>query len=186
MDDTLLSIIGIVLAAIIMFLFPLITMADRTDDVSQLTAKIVTTEFAKDVMETGKITPDMYDKFVTNLSSTGNSYNIEMEAKVVDENNSRLSIISSGNYQTQGGSAGENSYYSIFTSQILDKLNQNTANNPDGATFYLKEGDIFSVSVKNSSQTIAQQLKNVFYTVLGKDTYVIAASGGGIVTVTGK
>ena len=50
----------------------------------------------------------------------------------------------------------------------------------------LKEGDIISVDVKNENQTIAQQLKNFFYTVVGKDTYIIAASSGGLVTVTGK
>ena len=83
MDDTLLSIIGIVLAAIIMFLFPLITMADRADDVSQLTVKIATSEFAKEVIETGKITSNDYNKLQTTLGSTGNNYDIEIEAKSI-------------------------------------------------------------------------------------------------------
>ena len=75
------------------------------------------------------------------------------------------------------------SYYSIFTSQILDTINNN---NNDNGIFYLKEGDIILINVKNSSLTMAQQLKNVFYKVFGKSTYIIAASGGGMVTVTGK
>jgi len=45
---------------------------------------------------------------------------------------------------------------------------------------------MFSVSVKNTNQTLAQQLKNFFYTVVGNDTYTIAASHGGMVTATGK
>ena len=52
--------------------------------------------------------------------------------------------------------------------------------------FYLKEGDTISVSVKNTNQTLSQQLKNIFYTVVGHDTYTIAASHGGMVTATGK
>ena len=52
--------------------------------------------------------------------------------------------------------------------------------------YHLKEGDIVSVNVKNTNQTLSQQLKNFFYTVTGKDTYTIAASHGGIVTATGK
>ena len=50
----------------------------------------------------------------------------------------------------------------------------------------LKEGDIISVKVKNTNNTIAQLLRNVFYRVVGNDTYQIAASHGGIVTVNGK
>ncbi len=172
MDDILSSIIGIAVAAILMFLFPLITMADRTDDVSQLAVKIATSEFANDVIATGKITTERYNQFITNLGSTGNTYNVTIEAKILDENASRLTT-------NNNGQAGQNAYYSVFTSQILD-----TITNKD--VFYLKEGDIISVDVKNENQTIAQQLKNFFYTVVGKDTYIIAASSGGLVTVTGK
>ena len=50
----------------------------------------------------------------------------------------------------------------------------------------VKEGDIVAVKVKNTSQTLSQQFKNFFYTVIGNDTYTIAADHGGIVTATGK
>ena len=49
MDDILTSIIGIGIAAVLMFIFPLITMSDRTDDISQLTVEIATTEFVDDI-----------------------------------------------------------------------------------------------------------------------------------------
>ena len=50
----------------------------------------------------------------------------------------------------------------------------------------LRKGDIVTVSVKNTNQTIAQQLKNFFYKVVGKDTYTIASSHGGMVATTGR
>ena len=56
----------------------------------------------------------------------------------------------------------------------------------DDKNYYLKEGDIVTVSVNNSNQTISQQLKNFFYKVVGQDTYTIASSHGGMVTATGK
>ena len=172
MDDILTSIIGIGLAAILMFIFPLMTISDRTDDISQLTVKIATTEFVDNIRQSGKITADSYTQFTDNIGSTGNTYNVEIEARILDENLNRKSI---ENYKTQG----ENVYYSVYTSQIENFLK----NNKD---YYLKEGDIITVSVKNTNQTIAQQLKNFFYTVVGKDTYIIAASHAGLVTVTGK
>ena len=173
MSDTLVTIIAIALAAILMFVFPLMTMSDRTDDVSQLTVETATTEFVDDIRTTGKITQDKYDKFIEAIGSTGNTYNVEMEVQILDENPGKKTT------QTEKTKIGENVYYSVYTSQIEEKLKN------DGV-YKLKEGDIVSVSVKNTNQTLAQQLKNFFYTVVGNDTYTIAASHGGIVSATGK
>ena len=73
----------------------------------------------------------------------------------------------------------KNYYYEVFNSQVMEKID---ANDP----YLLKEGDIVAVKVKNTSQTLSQQFKNFFYTVIGNDTYTIAADHGGIVTATGK
>lgn len=174
MDDTLTSIIGLAVAVILMFIFPLITMSDRTDDVSQLTVDIATTEFADDIRESGKITPDRYSKYIESIGSTGNTYNIELEVKILDENPKRKAIELNKTMETT-----DNVYYSVYNSQIENELN-------NGNDYYLKEGDIVTVSAKNTNQTIAQQLKNFFYTVVGRDTYVIGSSHGGLVTATGK
>ena len=96
-----------------------------------------------------------------------------MEVKVKDENPGKKTT------QTAKDKIGENVYYSVYTSQIEEKLNANQ-------DYKLKEGDIVSVDVKNTNQTLSQQLKNFFYSVVGKDTYTIAASHAGIVTATGK
>ena len=149
------------------------TMSDRTDDVSQLAVETATTDFVDEVRTTGKITPDKYSKFIENIGSTGNTYNVEMQVQVLDENPGKKTT------QSQKDKIGENVYYSVYTSQIEDILNSNK-------NYNLKEGDLFSVNVKNTNQTLAQQLKNFFYTVVGNDTYTIAASHGGMVTATGK
>ncbi len=175
MDDILMSIIAIVLATILMFIFPLMTMSDRTDDISQLSVKLATTEFVDDVRTSGKITLERYGEFLEALGSTGNIYNVELEIKVLDENPGKK--ITEASRYTQ---IGENVYYSVYTSQIEGILYN------DNNIYYLKEGDIFSVSVKNTNQTIAQQLKNFFYTVVGNDTYTIAAAQTEMVTATGR
>ena len=177
MDDLLISIIAIGIATVLMFIFPLMTMSDRTDDISQLTVKLATTEFVDQVRTSGKITLEDYSQLITNLGSTGNTYSIEMEAKILDENPGRKITNASGNTKI-----GENVYYSIYTSQIENVLYKNNGNN----IYYLKEGDIISVNVKNTSQTIAQQLKNFFYTVVGSEVYTIAAAQTEMVTATGR
>ena len=100
-----------------------------------------------------------------------------MELKVLDENIGKKSA------WTQGTVIGENVYYSMYTSQILDTISPT-----DGTkkVLALKEGDMFSTSVKNTNTTLSQQLKNFFYTVAGNDTYTIAAEHGGYVTANGS
>ena len=173
MGDSLGTLVAIAIAAILMFVFPVMTMADRTDDVSQLTVQTETTEFVDEIRTTGKITPQRYEQFVEAINSTGNLYDIEIEIKVLDDNPGKKSV------QVQRDKLGENYYYEVFNSQVMEKIDANES-------YLLKEGDIVAVKVKNTSQTLSQQFKNFFYTVIGNDTYTIAADHGGIVTATGK
>ncbi len=182
MSDTAITIIAIFLAAILMFIFPLMSMSERTDNVSQLAVQTSTTEFVNNVRTTGVLSLANYDKFVQEISATGNSYDVEMEVQVLDENPGKKST------QTETTKIGENVYYTLYTTQILDALRG--SNNPnraieEDAVYKLKEGDMFSVSVKNTNMTISQQLRNAFYKIAGNDTYQIAAQHAGIVTVNG-
>ena len=176
MGDTLITVIAIVLAAVLMFVFPLMTMSDRTDDVSQLAVETATTEFVDDVRSTGKLSIDKYSRFVEDISATGNSYDVQMEAQILDENPGKKTT------QAESTKIGENVYYTMYTSQIMDTINPSSGTTK---TLALKEGDIFSTSVKNTNSTLSQQLKNFFYSVTGNDTYTIAAEHAGIVTANG-
>lgn len=172
MGDSLITITAIVLAAILMFVFPLMAMSDRTDDVVQLAVATATTDFVNDVRTTGKLKLDDYSKFVETINSTGNAYEVEMEIKSLDENPGKKAT------QVQSKKIGENVYYSTYTTQILETLDNKKS-------ISLKEGDMISVKVKNTNVTLSQQLKNFFYTVTGNDTYTIAAEHGGLVTANG-
>lgn len=86
MGESLITVVAIFLAAILMFVFPLMSISDRNDDISQLAVQTKTVEFVDNIRATGKITQQNYDSFVQNLAATGNSYDVEMEVKVLDEN----------------------------------------------------------------------------------------------------
>ena len=165
------TIIAIFLAAILMFIFPLMTIADSNDVIVQLTVQTETDEFVAEIRRTGKLTEDQYNNFITSISTTGNTYEVEMEFQILDEN--------PGKKTAQGNATiiGENVYFCEFTTQIVKKLGNPKTNN----TYYLKEGDIVSVKVKNTSPTLYQTLMSI-----GNDTYTIFASSAGIVTVNGK
>lgn len=172
MGDSLITIVAIFLAAVLMFVFPLMSMSERTDDVSQLAVQTATTEFVDKVRTTGKLTLEDYDKFVATLSSTGNSFDVDVEIQQLDENPGVKTT------QAEMTKIGENLYYSFYTSQVEAMLQEK-------AKITLKEGDRISVTVKNTNQTISQILKNFFYQIAGNDTYQIAAQHSGIVTAKG-
>ena len=81
MNDTLVIVIVIFLAAILMFIFPLMSLSERSDDISQLAVQTATSEFVNNARTKGKVTLADYSSFVQTLAATGNSYDIEMEIK---------------------------------------------------------------------------------------------------------
>ncbi|WP_304401807.1 hypothetical protein [uncultured Clostridium sp.] len=173
MSDTLITVVAILLAAILMFVFPLLSISERGDDISQLSVNSAVTEFVDNSRAIGKITMDNYNKLVNTIYATGNSYDIEMEVKVLDENIGKKSA------WTQGTVIGENVYYSVYTSQITEVLE-------DKGIYTMKEGDIFSCSVKNTNKTLSQTIRSVFYSIKGSDTYSIAAQHAGVCTANGS
>lgn len=177
MGDTVIVIIVIGLSVVLMFVFPLMTMADRTDDIAQLTIETATSDFVNAIVVKGEITPADYQSFIQTITSTGNTYDVEIEVQVLDENPGKKTT------QTDRTTIGENEYYIITTSQILDVID------PDGGTpksYGVKEGDFVFVRIKNTNPTLAQELKNFFYTVIGNDTYSQATEKGAMVKATGK
>ena len=166
MGDSATTIIAIFLAAILMFVFPLMTMADKTDDTVKLTVQTATTEFTNDIRSTGLLSQQKYDNFILSLSSTNNSYDAEIVVQKLDENPAKKA---SGAYVK----IGDNVYYTMYTTQVLESL-----------PLQLKEGDIISVTVKNTNNTIATQLRNFMFNVTGYESKAITAQSSGIVTKT--
>ena len=171
MGDTLITVVAIFLAAILMFV-----ISERNDDISQLAVQTETVQFVDNIRSTGKITQEDYSNFIQTLAATGNSYDVEMEVKILDENPGKKSA------QVQTDKIGENVYYSEYTKQIEDEILKDNGKGQKK----LKEGDMISVNVKNTNTTIAQMLKNFLYSISGNDTYQIEAKHAGVVMTNGK
>jgi len=174
MNDSVMSVVAIFLAAVLMFVFPLMSTADRSDDIAQQAVQTATTEFVDNIRSTGKITQSAYDSFANVIAGTGNAYDIELEVQILDDNARKKTA------QATASKVGENSYYTEYTSQIQEQMDKN-----DGV-YVLKEGDIVSCTVRNSSETMSQMLKNFFYQVTGNNSYNISGQHAGIVTVNGN
>ena len=66
MSDSLITIVAIFLAAILMFIFPLMSIAERSDDIAELTVQSAVTEFVDTARSTGKITIEDYNRMLNN------------------------------------------------------------------------------------------------------------------------
>ena len=173
MGDSLITVVAIFLAAILMFIFPLMTLAERTDDVSQLAVQTATTEFVDNVRTTGVMTMADYETYLSDISSTGNTFEVEILIQQLDENPGVKTT------QAEATKIGENLYYNIYTTQVLEQLDST-------GRITLKEGDLITVTAKNTNQTISQMIRNFFYMISGNDSYQIAGQHTGVVAVNGS
>ena len=158
MSDTLITIIAIFLAAVLMFVFPLMAVSNNQEDVTQLAVTEATQEFVNKAATKGKITQEDYDAYVQTLGATGNTYDIKLEVQHLDENPGKKTSTTSG-----------------------DMIGEN-----NNGTYSLSKGDNVIVTVNNTNTTLAQLLRNFVYKVTGSDTYQIGASASALVVSNGK
>ena len=165
--------IAICVAVALLLVAPLVSLADRNDNVVQENAKLIVEEFVTDIQNTGVLTKAKYQNLENSLAATGNTYNIEMEVQHLDENPGKKTT------QANYTKIGENVYYSEYTTQVLEQLNSNGKMN-------LKEGDRIVVNVKNTNTTQAQTLKGSLLSFTNAGQYTISASSTGMINVNGK
>ncbi len=174
MNDTLVTIIAIFIAAILMFVFPLMTIADRNDDITQQALQQDTVEFVDKVRNVGAINQSDLTEYKEKIAALDHSFDTSMEVKVKDDN------VGKKTSWTTSSVIGENVYYSVYTEAIEEQVYGSKAKYP------LKEGDIVSVTSVNTDTTIAQSLRNAFYAITGKGTYQISGSHAGVVQNNGS
>ena len=171
MSDTFITIMAVIIVAVIMFVFPLMATANQNDSITQTSVQTMVSDFVNTVAKEGKITRSNHDEFIQKLYATGNSYDVELEVQILDDNpgakGENIKVI------------GENIYYSEFTTAIESKLNSE-------GSYKLKQGDYILAKVTNTNVTFGTQMKNFFYSIMGKDTIAIEASASALVTTTGK
>ena len=173
MTDTTMTIIGIFVAVILMVIFPLVEVTGKNDDIAQTVIQIAVADFVNDVATNGKITEGDYNKLIQKIYATGNSYEVIIEAKILDENPERRTVATKGTSTELD--ITESQYYSIYTEEILSEVLS------EQGEFLLKKDDYIKVKIKNTSLTLGTQLKGIFYKFLGKDTYNLGAEASAMV-----
>ena len=160
MGDSLSIIFATIVAAIIMFLFPMMDTWERQDDLSYVMAFTAVVDTVDAVRNTGRLTDAMYDNLISTINSTGNRFEVKMEHRDA--------------HVIPNGSNVELVYLNHYTNEIEQALR--TA----GEYTEFKKGDYFFISVKNTNKTQATVLKQSLYGTR-LETFKIGVPYGGMV-----
>jgi len=158
LGDTFITIFVMILITSVLFIFPLMIISNQVDSASEVCLQNYMTDFVNEVCNTGKLTKDNYNKLIEKITGP-NTYNIEIEIKILDENPNRKIT------QAEPTKIGEDVYVSYYTSQIVNQLDNN-------GRILLKEGDQVHVYIANTNTTLSQQLAS--YSIINNMSNIIA------------
>ena len=171
MSDTFITVMTVMVAVVALFIIPVMATANQNDKITQTSVQTIVAEFVNTAAKEGKISEGNYDDFIQKLYATGNSYDVELEVQVLDDN--------PGKKGQDINKIGENIYYSVFKNEVESKLESDHV-------YKLKQGDYIKAKVQNTNVTFGTQFKNFIYSIVGKDIIAIEASSSALVTTTGK
>ncbi|MEK3866901.1 hypothetical protein MHH60_25875 [Paenibacillus sp. FSL H7-0716] len=149
--NSFIKIFAVLIAVMLLYIYPISTAMEQQDDISELVALRATTAFVDAVRDKGGITPTMYNDFVTALAATGNNFNVRMEhdskkyVPVYDDPTRPETF--NGSYEVQ--------YDAFFNAQILPVLfpDNQVAKDDPSRRYKMRAGDSFAVVIRNTNRT---------------------------------
>ena len=73
MQSSTTTIIALLIAGVLLFIVPVVTLTERSDNVTQEAVELIVEEFVTDVKNTGKLTRERYQQLEKDLDATGNN-----------------------------------------------------------------------------------------------------------------
>lgn len=156
-EITLAAVFLIFVAITLIVGVPLLTMADRTSDITQTVAQAVTNEIGNRIVQKKTITQEDIDDLYQLLPEEV-LWDLQIQVLVSDANLGKKGI------QVAKDKVGENSYYAIYLTDILKEIEEK-------GFYELKVSDILTITLTNESSSGVDQLTAVIEQ--GHKTYVV-------------
>lgn len=171
MQDIAITLIVIIIAAILLFVFPLLATAENKNEVDLAYVQSSATEFVNSSATKGIITIESMDTLKQKLATTGNTYDVNLEvSRKTDDVGKKTSW-------TTGTNLGEGAFFTLQGTQINEQLEKT-------GQFKLNTGDTLTVKVENSNVTMASSLKSAILGVTDSSKSEITATASALVTGT--
>ena len=163
-ENSLWKILAFIMAIILMFVAPMMTMYDRQDAITYSVAFSAIGELADMTRELGSLKSENYDAMTDLLTATGNTYDVQMEhyrkvyVPVYDATGVFLN-----DYRI--------SYEGSFNADIMTALEAT-------GDYEMAAGDMFFVHVENSSKTRSQIIREILLNQSDDLPSIVIRSGG--------
>lgn len=159
MEDSLSIIFAVIISLLLMFLFPMIDTWEMQDNLAYVVVYSAVTDFVDTVRNTGYISEDTYEAFLSKIYATGNTYSVSLEHRAFNQD--------------------IHAYLNTYTNEILDAIADDGDENTEDV-YKLNKYDYFYVTVKNTNRTQATVLSDFLSSSAG-DNFKIGVSYGGVV-----
>ncbi|MDR0271420.1 hypothetical protein [Paenibacillus sp.] len=177
LEFSLSKILGVLIALILMFAYPLYQQAQRQDTLSQIVVHSAVTEFVDAARTKGYITPAMYSDLTRKLGATGNQYEIKMEHL-----HKKYHPVYTDPADSKTFKDSFTTYFDgHYTDEIMKRLfpNNSLGLEDNNRRYFMGEGDFFTVKAKNINRTMATVLQDFFLNGnTGDNTRVYMPYGG--------
>lgn len=163
--DSFSKIIAIFLAVMLLFISPLLYMAQKQDSISQLYISTETTRFIDSIKNSGYVSKIMYEDFIKKIDMTGNLYQIEIThchqrvEPLVDINTN--DILQDFNVY----------FYNTYEEEIFEAFDRNE-------DYFFNRGDYISILVSNRNKTTAVSIMENIISKDIEDTQIVVTYGG--------
>ena len=160
MEDSLSIVFVMIVSLILMFLFPMIDSWSLQDNLSYVVCYAATVDFVDTARNTGYISQELYDAFLSKLLATGNTYDITLEHREFNED--------------------LRAYLNTYTYEIMSDI-ENGIYDKNGVLKHvhkLDKQDYFYVTIKNTNRTQATILSDFFSSSTGTNAKIAVAYGG--------
>ncbi|MGF7047497.1 hypothetical protein J2T13_002002 [Paenibacillus sp. DS2015] len=181
MTQAVSKFVSVILALLLLYIYPTAEGAQRQDDLSQIVVYNVVTEFVDAVRVKGYITPSMYNEFLQSLHVTGNDYEVQMEHRHKKYHPEYTDAANATTFQDTFSVV----YEGFYEASILAILfpDSGLPKDSDSRKYKMMVGDFFKVTVKNTNITPGTIMSDFLYGIreLSKGRTVIVFPYGGMV-----
>lgn len=175
LDNSLWKILSFIIVLYLLFIFPLLHSLERQEEIACQIAYNETNNFVDSVRDRGYLTPAMLEGFQRQLSQTGNSYELALE---------HLHKQYIPNYSDPGDPTSFLGTYEIveeafYETEIRSILYPGDLTVPvDKRVYKMNQGDMFSVSLRSTSPSLASALKRLLLLQTTDMTTLLVHLGG--------
>lgn len=174
MGNALSKIFIIILALLLLFIYPLLHMYQQLDCNTRIFVYTETTKLVDSVRNIGYLTPQMYEEFTEKLAATNNSYIINLEHRHLKYDPIYGDPMDESSFENDFNI----NYSAYYTKDIMKILFPDDGSRQEKYDF--TQGDYFLVKVVNRNKTFATKVMEL---LLGRGlpTEVILVQYGGMI-----